>query len=89
MRRPAYRLLLASGIVAVVPAAQAQTAQPDSAVLAALVSHQYNLDSAGQDFLVHEAERHDFFLLGELHGDNEIPALLTKLWPGLSHGRLL
>jgi len=28
-----------------------------------------------------EASKNDFFLLGEVHGDNEIPKLLTTLWP--------
>jgi len=31
--------------------------------------------------LIEEAKKNDFFLLGELHGDSEIPALLKTLWP--------
>jgi hypothetical protein len=44
---------------------------------------QYDLESGGFDFLTREARAHDFFLLGELHGDNEIPNLLKRLWPVL------
>ena len=44
---------------------------------------QYDLASGGFDFLTREAAAHDFFLLGELHGDNEIPDLLKRLWPVL------
>lgn len=43
----------------------------------------YDLASGGFDFLTREARAHDFFLLGELHGDNEIPDLLKRLWPVL------
>jgi hypothetical protein len=52
-----------------------------SPILASLESHQYDLASNGPDFLLSEAKRNDFFLLGELHGDNEIPELLRILWP--------
>jgi hypothetical protein len=44
---------------------------------------QYDLARDGYAFLVREAEQHDFFLFGELHGDNEIPVLLERLWPDL------
>ncbi|HEY4088692.1 MAG TPA: hypothetical protein VGM43_22335 [Bryobacteraceae bacterium] len=42
---------------------------------------QYNLSSNGNAFLLNEAHAASFFLLGELHGENEIPALLHALWP--------
>ena len=58
-----------------------QTTPLDNAALAALTSHQYNLENAGRNLLIQEARDNDFFLLGELHGDNEIPALLRTLWP--------
>jgi len=57
------------------------TDQPDNQILAVLATHQYNLETDGRAFLLNEAENNDFFLLGELHGDNEIPALLRTLWP--------
>jgi len=34
-------------------------------------------------FLSDEARSASFFLLGELHGENEMPALLRGLWPGM------
>lgn len=43
----------------------------------------FDLASEGFDFLTREARDHDFFLLGELHGDNEVPNLLTRIWPVL------
>ncbi|HEY6308268.1 MAG TPA: hypothetical protein VI488_17620 [Candidatus Angelobacter sp.] len=55
--------------------------EPDAAVLAALANYQFDLEGEGRNFLLAEAKNNDFFLLGELHGDNEIPALLGKLWP--------
>jgi hypothetical protein len=61
---------------------QGGTTDPsDSQILAALAAHQYNLETDGRAFLLNEAGNNDFFLLGELHGDNEIPALLRNLWP--------
>jgi len=50
-------------------------------VRTALINHQYELKADGLKFLLDEARNNDFFLLGELHGDNEIPALLRALWP--------
>lgn len=46
-----------------------------------LTKNQYDLQGDGREFLLNEAKNVDFFLLGELHGDNEIPALLHALWP--------
>jgi len=63
-------------------ATQGGTQDPsDSQILAVLATHQYNLETDGRAFLLNEAGNSDFFLLGELHGDNEIPALLRTLWP--------
>jgi len=55
--------------------------QGGSQIVAALARHQYNLESDGRRFLLDEANKSTFFLLGELHGDSEIPALLRTLWP--------
>lgn len=63
------------------PVVWAQTAQPEGAALAILSRHQYDLDKEGREFLLAEARQNDFFLLGELHGENEIPELLRSLWP--------
>ena len=35
--------------------------------------------------LITEARKHDFFLLGELHGETNIPNFLRALWPQLWH----
>jgi hypothetical protein len=43
----------------------------------------HDLAKGGFEFLTREARSHDFFLLGELHGDNEIPNLLKRLRPVL------
>jgi hypothetical protein len=53
----------------------------DDALGTALTNHQYDLKAEGIAFLLGQAGNSDFFLLGELHGDNEIPALLRALWP--------
>jgi hypothetical protein len=39
------------------------------------------MEREGRSFLLNEAKTSQFFLLGELHGDKEIPALLRALWP--------
>lgn len=52
-------------------------------VSASLEQTQYDLSSDGRAFLLEEAEQATFFMLGELHGENEIPALLRRLWPSM------
>lgn len=80
LRIGALAMVLAASLWGLLP----QSSQPASdALLHALVSHEYDLDQDGYTFLVREAGSHGFFLLGELHGDNEIPALLHRLWPEL------
>jgi hypothetical protein len=49
----------------------------------ALDDSAFDLASDGFDFLTREARDHDFFLFGELHGDNEVPNLLKRIWPVL------
>jgi hypothetical protein len=63
------------------PQNQVSSNPTDVQLLAVLAEHQYSLENQGRTFLLDEAGRNDFFLLGELHGDNEIPALLRALWP--------
>lgn len=58
-------------------------AQQTETLDAAIQRHQYDLKADGKTFLLKEAERASFFLLGELHGDNEMPALIYALWPSL------
>jgi hypothetical protein len=64
-------------------AVQGQQPPPDDAITSALAAHQYDLDGNGRDFLLKEARSNDFFLFGELHGENEVPALLRALWPAM------
>ena len=56
----------------------------EEAARQSIQKNQYNLANNGRDFLLKEATNTSFFLLGELHGENEIPALLRELWPGMS-----
>jgi hypothetical protein len=74
-----FALGLSATASAATPAGNTNPA--DTHILAALGSHQYDLGRDGRDFLLSEARSNDFFLLGELHGENEIPALLRALWP--------
>jgi hypothetical protein len=55
--------------------------KPSAAIVDALSDHQFDLTTTGREFLLDEARSSDYFLLGELHGENEIPALLHSLWP--------
>jgi len=83
MLRPlALPLLCLSVLAGVYPAVlQGQPPQSDEPLVAVLAANQYDLDRNGRGFLLDEARKNDFFLLGELHGENEIPALLRALWP--------
>jgi hypothetical protein len=73
MRRSIAIILLI--VAAATPCAQA----PDP--LAPLL--QYDLAAGGRDVLLKEASDASFFMLGELHGENEIPALIRDLWPAM------
>jgi hypothetical protein len=55
----------------------------EASVKQELVSDAISLHSGGESFLLKEAEGHQYFLLGELHGENEVPELLSALWPHL------
>lgn len=48
-----------------------------------LKAHATPLHAAGKAVLAREAGSHAYFLVGELHGENEIPDLLAELWPQL------
>src|SRR5262245_13760172 len=48
-----------------------------------LQQSQYDLSTDGRAFLLKEAAHASFFMLGELHGENEIPALIRSLWPSM------
>ena len=64
------------------PALPAQTLTEES-LRNELSAHAVPLHTAGEALLLHEAQSHQYFLLGELHGETEIPELLSDLWPSL------
>jgi len=64
----------------------AGTTAAQTELATALETNQHDLRTGGRAFLLEEARRASFFLLGELHGDNEIPTLLENLWPALWQG---
>jgi hypothetical protein len=83
LRRFLLPTILIVSLFALVPTRglHASNEQPSTEILAVLSANQYDIHNEGRDFLLREAMKNDFFLLGELHGDNEIPALLAVLWP--------
>jgi hypothetical protein len=63
----------------------AQTA--DQTISEVVTKNQYDIEGDGLKFLVDEGKQNDFFLLGEMHGDSQIPDLIRRLWPELwKHG---
>ena len=64
----------------------AQQSQSDSSIRRELEPHEFDLATSGKAFLLNEARGASFFMLGELHGENEIPALLRELWPQMWEG---
>ena len=78
-RRPSWLILCVTIVVVATPIVP-QGPQGDDSILTALTTHQQDLETDGLKFLLDEASKNDFFLLGEVHGDNEIPKLLTTLW---------
>lgn len=67
-------------------AQQAQRVDSDDLIRGETSRHQYDLSKDGRAFLLSEARKASFFLLGELHGENEIPALLRDVWPAMWQG---
>ena len=55
----------------------------EDAIRTTLAAHAVPLHGAGEARLLAEARSHEFFLLGELHGEHEIPELMKDLWPQL------
>ena len=79
-QRPSWLILCLNLVVVATPIVP-QVPQGDDPILTALTDHQQDLETDGLKFLLDEASKNDFFLLGEVHGDNEIPKLLRMLWP--------
>ena len=73
-------LLLIPSCMPSVVSAQTPT---EESLRAELVKHETSLDNRGKALLLSEAQSHQYFLLGELHGETQIPALLSDLWPTL------
>ena len=78
MRRLIIYLCVALNFLTVVSAQEEKDRDP---IATQLQKGQYDLSTNGKAFLLNEARQASFFLLGELHGENEIPALLSDLWP--------
>lgn len=55
----------------------------ETSIRQVLIAHATALKSGGEKVLIEEAEEHQYLLLGELHGETEIPQLLSDLWPTL------
>lgn len=73
-----------AGVLALVGfSAGALAGQVADTIPAPLQQGQYDLAGTGRAFLLDEASRASFFMLGELHGENEIPALIRSLWPSM------
>jgi hypothetical protein len=62
---------------------KAQMFAPDQSMISMLRPHFYLLAGSGRALLAAEARANQFFMLGELHGENQIPSLLADLWPTL------
>jgi len=72
-----------AAFVVLVAGAAAISGQVADTVALPLRQAQYDLSTDGQALLLKEAANASFFLLGELHGENEIPALIRSIWPSL------
>jgi hypothetical protein len=83
MRKHLVRLLLCISIAARGTVVASQEPPSDDLIRTALTNNQRDLGAEGLKFLLDEADNRDFLLLGELHGDNEIPRLLNRLWPAM------
>jgi hypothetical protein len=76
-------VVLALSVLLIPSPRRADLAVTEESIHAALVAHALPLHGAGEAQLITEARIHDFFLLGELHGEHEIPDLIGDLWPEL------
>jgi hypothetical protein len=65
----------------------AASGQSTDRIASLLTEHQLDLAESGRRFLVTEASRASFVLIGGLHGDNETQALLEPLTEGLGSGQ--
>jgi hypothetical protein len=77
------RGLMAASSLVLLFTALSSTGQVVETVATPLAQTQYDLSADGRAFLLKEAVNASFFMLGELHGENEIPALIRALWPSM------
>ncbi len=73
-------LIAAVGVLAF---GAALVGQVSDTVMLPLEQQQYDLAKEGRAFLVQEAANSSLFMLGELHGENEIPSLIRVIWPSM------
>jgi hypothetical protein len=78
---PGLRVCACLLMICISGCAVAQQGPSDDSIHKELQQHEFDLSTTGKAFLLDEARGASFFLLGELHGENEIPALLRELWP--------
>lgn len=62
----------------------AGTPQGSDSITEQLQTHQLNLETEGKAFLIDEAGRASFLLVGGMHGDRETPALVQALATGVA-----
>ena len=70
-------------MVAMLALAAASTSGQIVDSVSAPLQRQYDLATDGRTFLLNEATRASFFMLGELHGESEIPALIRSVWSAM------
>src|ERR1700681_2125366 len=76
------RQLIASVLALAVGAATLR-GQVSETITRLLQQAQYDLWTAGTTLLLKEAANASFFMLGELHGETEIPALIRSMSPSM------
>lgn len=86
MPLPTYVCLALMSLGSVGIAQVAKQSENNDPIQIEIRLHQYDISKDGRSFLLGEAQKASFFLLGELHGENEIPALLRDLWPAMWQG---
>lgn len=74
-------IIFFAALILFITPAKSQTVHSMDPVTKELQEHQFDLSDNGKTFLLSEARHASFFMLGELHGEQEIPALLRELWP--------
>jgi hypothetical protein len=70
-------------VVGVLACGAALVGQVSNTVARPVEQQQYDLSNEGRAFLVQEAANSSLFMLGELHGEDEIPSLIRVIWPSM------